>query len=190
MCCKIFKLCLTILARYALKDQRIRIQLRKIIRILSDFLNYRSKCVLQNSCSRKLKFWSNRVHWRPYLEKTQNMLPAKYSEVAFCRCFVKNVFFKRFLKVHRETPVLGTFLIKKHDCNGLSAYKCQRAGYQFNQRFILKIQRVLVSHKLKDHGDFWPHLKIDETTFSFPDFVPACKKSFYSISSFLRYSKF
>ena len=118
------------------------------------------------------------------------MLPAKYSEVAFCRCFVKNVFFKRFLKVHRETPVLGNFLIQKHDCNGLPAYKCQRAGYQFNQRFILKIQRVLVSHKLKDHGHFWPHLKIDETTFSFPDFVPACKKSFYSISSFLRYSKF
>ena len=34
------------------------------------------------------------------------------------------------------------------------------------------------------------HRKIIESTFSFPEFVPACKKSVYSICSFLRYSQF
>ena len=52
--------------------------------------------------------------------------------------------------------------------------------------FILKI---LGSHKLEvifDHA----HLKVTESTFSFPEFVPVCKQSVYSISSFLRYSHF
>ena len=34
------------------------------------------------------------------------------------------------------------------------------------------------------------HPKIIETTFSFPEFAPACKKSVHSINSFLRYSQF
>ena len=34
------------------------------------------------------------------------------------------------------------------------------------------------------------HPKFIEATFSFPKFVPACKKSVYSICSFLRYSQF
>ena len=34
------------------------------------------------------------------------------------------------------------------------------------------------------------HPKIIEITFSFPDVVPACKKSVDSICSFLRYSQF
>ena len=34
------------------------------------------------------------------------------------------------------------------------------------------------------------HPKIIESNFSFPEFVTACKKSTYSICSFLRYSQF
>ena len=34
------------------------------------------------------------------------------------------------------------------------------------------------------------HTKNIESTFSFPEFVPACKKSAYSIRSFFRYSQF
>ena len=34
------------------------------------------------------------------------------------------------------------------------------------------------------------HPKIIESAFSFPEFVPACKKSIYSICSFLRHSQF
>ena len=34
-----------------------------------------------------------------------------------------------------------------------------------------------------------PHPKITEATFNFPEFVAACKKSAYSICSFLRYSQ-
>ena len=33
-------------------------------------------------------------------------------------------------------------------------------------------------------------IKIIESTFNFPEFVPAWKKSVYSICSFLRYSQF
>ena len=54
--------------------------------------------------------------------------------------------------------------------------------------FILEIQQILGSHELKtmavlDHT----YPKIIESTFSFPEFVPACKKSLYFICSFLKY---
>ena len=37
---------------------------------------------------------------------------------------------------------------------------------------------------------YYSQPKIIEKTFSFPEFAPACKKSFHSIYSFLRYSQF
>ena len=51
---------------------------------------------------------------------------------------------------------------------------------------ILKIQQTLGSHELNGH--VYP--KIIESTFSFPEFAPPCKKSFPSICSLLRYSQF
>ena len=48
------------------------------------------------------------------------------------------------------------------------------------------------SHELNNHTHFWPHppKKIIEASFRFPEFVPACRKSVYSICSFLIYSHF
>ena len=55
----------------------------------------------------------------------------------------------------------------------------------------MKIQPILGSYELKGKGIFGHALpKIIKTIFSFPDFVPACKKSVYSICSFLRYIQF
>ena len=56
------------------------------------------------------------------------------------------------------------------------------------QKFILKIQQILGSHELKSNDIFnHAHPKITESTFSFPEFLPACKNSVYSIHSILRY---
>ena len=58
-------------------------------------------------------------------------------------------------------------------------------------KFILKMQQILGSHELKALTIFeHAHLKNIASTFSFPGFVPACKKSVYSICSFLRYNQF
>ena len=46
-------------------------------------------------------------------------------------------------------------------------------------RWSLKNQQVM---DIFDHA----HPKITESTFSFPECVPPCKKSVYSIGSFLR----
>ena len=54
------------------------------------------------------------------------------------------------------------------------------------QKFNFKIQQILGSHKLKDLA----YPKITEAIFSFLEFVASCKKSVYSICSFLRYSQF
>ena len=64
-------------------------------------------------------------------------------------------------------------------------YNCSRRS------FNLKIQQILGSHELKCHCHFChAHPKIFESTFSFPKFVSACKKSVYSICWVLRYSQF
>ena len=48
--------------------------------------------------------------------------------------------------------------------------------------FILKTQQF--SHEQKGHCHFWPGPpKMIESTFCFPEFVSACKKSVYSICS-------
>ena len=47
------------------------------------------------------------------------------------------------------------------------------------------MQLILGSHELTCHG----HPIITESTLNFPEFVPASKKSVYSICSFLRYSQ-
>ena len=58
-------------------------------------------------------------------------------------------------------------------------------------KFILKIKQFIGSHELKGHGHFWPHPpKKTELTFNFPEFVPAWKKSVYTVCSSLRYSQF
>ena len=66
-----------------------------------------------------------------------------------------------------------TYIYKKtYSCSGPPAFKSQRVGYQFNQKFlyhgqhskkissiykfILKVQQILGSHELKSHGRFWP----------------------------------
>ena len=51
------------------------------------------------------------------------------------------------------------------------------------------IQQILRSHKLHGHIHHI-HPNINEITFNFPEFVPACQKSVHSINSFLRYSRF
>ena len=58
-------------------------------------------------------------------------------------------------------------------------------------KFAFKIQHILGSDELKamailDHA----HPKIIESTFSFSEFITACKKSVCSMCSFLRYSQF
>ena len=55
-------------------------------------------------------------------------------------------------------------------------------------KFILKMQQISGSHDLRSPGHAYP--KIIESTFSFPQFVPACKRSVYSICSFLRHNQF
>ena len=56
--------------------------------------------------------------------------------------------------------------------------------------FILKMQQILGSPELTGHNHFGPHPpKITESTFSFPQFAPACKISVHSICSFLRQSQ-
>ena len=60
----------------------------------------------------------------------------------------------------------------KYNCRGLTKFKSQKLGYQFNQNYciaisiqkissihklFLKIQLILGSHELKRHGYFWPH---------------------------------
>ena len=53
-------------------------------------------------------------------------------------------------------------------------------------KFNLKIQQILGSHKLKSYA----YQKIIiKGTFSFPEFLASCKKSVYSLCSFLRYSQ-
>ena len=58
-------------------------------------------------------------------------------------------------------------------------------------KFILKTQQILGSHELKgqDHFDN-ARPKIIELNYSFPEFVPACKKSVYFICSFFKCSQF
>ena len=58
-----------------------------------------------------------------------------------------------------------------------------------NHKFFLEIQQILDHMKFKatsisDHA----HQKIIEATFIFPELVLACKKSGYSICSFLKYN--
>ena len=56
---------------------------------------------------------------------------------------------------------------------------------------ILKVRQILGSHELNGHTHFdHAHPQIIESTFSFLEFAPACKKSFHSIYSILRYSQF
>ena len=55
-----------------------------------------------------------------------------------------------------------------------------------NHKLIPIIRQILGSHELNGHA----HPRIIEITFSFPEFAPACKKSFHFINSFLRYSHF
>ena len=53
-------------------------------------------------------------------------------------------------------------------------------------KFNLKIQQILGSHKLNSYA----YQKIIiKATFSFPEFLASCKKSVYSLRSFLRYSQ-
>ena len=50
------------------------------------------------------------------------------------------------------------------------------------------MQHILGSHEIKRHGHFADtHPKITESAFSFPEFVPTCKKWVYSICSFLEF---
>ena len=73
----------------------------------------------------------------------------------------------------------------KNNSNKNMKYNCSRRS------FNLKIQQILGSHELKCHCHFChAHPKIFESTFSFPKFVSACKKSVYSICWVLRYSQF
>ena len=68
----------------------------------------------------------------------------------------------------------------------------RRISSNFIHKFIIKIHQILGSHELKNHGHFGPRLSkiIIESIFSFPEVVPACKKSVHSIYLFLRYSQF
>ena len=58
---------------------------------------------------------------------------------------------------------------------------------------VLKVDRQTLFYRtqeLKDHTQFWQYPpKIIEVTFSFPEFVLACRKPFHSIYSFVGYSK-
>ena len=85
---------------------------------------------------------------------------------------------------------------KKYICSGSRAFKSQRVGCQtitisiqkiiLIHKFILKVQQILGSHKLKSYVYFWPQpSKIIESTLSFPEFVTVWKKWLYSICSFL-----
>ena len=61
------------------------------------------------------------------------------------------------------------------------------------QKIRISIQKdtadFIKSHKLKGHDHFdHAHTNIIETPFSFSQFIPACKKSVYSICSFLKQS--
>ena len=56
---------------------------------------------------------------------------------------------------------------------------------------ILQVRQILGSYELNGHTIFdHAHPKIIESTFSSPEFPPACKKPFHSIYSFLRYCQF
>ena len=56
---------------------------------------------------------------------------------------------------------------------------------------ILQVRQILGSYELNGHTIFDPaQPKIIESTFSSPEFQPACKKTFHSIYSFLRYCQF
>ena len=91
---------------------------------------------------------------------------------------------------------------KKYNCSGPLAFKSQRIGYPSNQKLLHHYQQLYSYIHSQDTADsrvswsktmaIFDHArpKIIESTSSFPEFVPACKKLVYSICSFLKYSQF
>ena len=67
----------------------------------------------------------------------------------------------------------------------------QHAKNQFISLFILQIPSILESHQHTGYTIFdHAHPQNLQSPFNLRQFAPASKKSFYSISSFLRYSQF
>ena len=67
----------------------------------------------------------------------------------------------------------------------------QHGKSQLIHLFILQIKPILESCYKTGHTYFWSYSpKTFQSPFNFLEFVPACKKSFNFISSFLKYSKF
>ena len=87
-------------------------------------------------------------------------------------------------------------LNKKYNCSGHKSNQKVMHHYQHSKissinQFVLNTHQILGSHELKpivifDHA----HPKIIKSTFSFPEFVPACKNKFIQSVHFLRYSQF
>ena len=56
--------------------------------------------------------------------------------------------------------------------------------------FHLEIQQISMMHKTPHPFFDHTHPKVYEVTFNFLEFVSRCKKSVYSINSFLKYCQF
>lgn len=94
---------------------------------------------------------------------------------------------------HPRLSLLGylRFIKNKHNCSGSQAFKnpkIHRVGYQSSQKLIsLLIWKENTDFMVKCTKRPCPfltsscHPNINDSPFSFPEFVPACKKSFFHL---------
>ena len=140
------------------------------------------------------------MHWSLSipLKTSENVL---FSDV-FRRYWKKSVTWNGL--IWRHFSPCGTHCISKkknkYNCIGLPALKVKQQDISLtrNHCITISIQKIRISiqkdtadfiksHKLKGHDHFdHAHTNIIETPFSFSQFIPACKKSVYSICSFLK----
>ena len=94
---------------------------------------------------------------------------------------------------------LQNLKVKEQDINLTKSYCITISIQKISSidKFILKIHQIFGSHELNGYGNVCPRSppplptkkkikKIIDSTYSFPEFVPPCKKPVYSIYAFLR----